>query len=119
MAEHVAGLPQGHRRGPSAWRYRDAGARGRTGTVLSASVPGLGYTREQQEHIQQLARHLLNYHEAFRAYKIAFSKTALASLESVQKRRRMMHEAGQKIESLRALYDMWVDASEEATASSS
>lgn len=25
-----------------------------------------------------------------------------------------MHEAGQKIESLRALYDMWVDASEEA-----
>ncbi|HOP17796.1 MAG: class III poly(R)-hydroxyalkanoic acid synthase subunit PhaE [Chromatiaceae bacterium] len=78
------------------------------------SVPGLGYTREQQEHIQQLARHLLTYHEAFRAYKVAFGKTALASLESVQKRLQDMHAAGQKIESLRALYDMWVDASEEA-----
>lgn len=32
----------------------------------------------------------------------------------MQKRLQVMHEAGQKIESLRALYDMWVDASEEA-----
>lgn len=80
------------------------------------SIPGLGYTREQQESIQQLARHLLNYHDALRAYKLAFAKTAMASLQSVQTRLRAMHEAGEKIESLRALYDMWVDASEEAYA---
>ncbi len=78
------------------------------------SVPGLGYNREQQERMQALARHLLAYHEALRAYKLAFAKTALASLDSVQKRMQALHNEGKAIESLRALYDMWVDASEEA-----
>ncbi len=80
------------------------------------SMPGLGYNREQQERLQQLARHLLAYHDSLRAYKLAFAKTALASLESVQNGWRELHEKGEKIESLRALYDMWVDASEEAYA---
>jgi class III poly(R)-hydroxyalkanoic acid synthase PhaE subunit len=80
------------------------------------SMPGLGYTREQQERIQELARHLLEYHETLRVYKVAFGKTALASLDAVQKRMRALHEKGEKIESLRALYDMWVDASEEVYA---
>ena len=80
------------------------------------SMPGLGYTREQQERMQRLARHLLSYHDAFRAYKLAFAKTALSSLDSVQKRLQKMHKDGKKIESLRGLYDMWVDASEEAYA---
>ena len=84
--------------------------------LRALSMPGLGYTREQQEHIQGLARHLLAYHDALRAYKLAFAKTALASLESVQKRLQALHEKGEKIESLRALYDMWVDASEDAYA---
>jgi predicted flap endonuclease-1-like 5' DNA nuclease len=78
------------------------------------SVPGLGYTREQQERFQELARHLLGYHDALRAYKLAFAKTALASLNEVQARMQSLHEKGEKIESLRALYDMWVDASEAA-----
>jgi polyhydroxyalkanoate synthase subunit PhaE len=82
------------------------------------SMPGLGYTREQQERMQELARHLLDYHESLRAYKVAFGKTALASLDAVQKRLRDLHEKGEKIESLRSLYDMWVDASERSTASS-
>jgi class III poly(R)-hydroxyalkanoic acid synthase PhaE subunit len=80
------------------------------------SMPGLGYTREQQERMQELARHLIAYHDALRAYKIAFAKTALSSLDVVQKRLAKLHEEGKKIESLRALYDMWVDASEEAYA---
>ncbi len=77
------------------------------------SVPGLGYTREQQERLQALARHLLSYHEALRAYKLAFAKTALASLDALQKRMQSLNEEGKAIESLRALYDMWVDVSEE------
>jgi class III poly(R)-hydroxyalkanoic acid synthase PhaE subunit len=84
--------------------------------LRALSMPGLGYTREQQEGMQQLARHLLGYHDALRAYKVAFAKTALASLNAVQKRLQGMHEAGEHIKSLRALYDMWVDASEEAYA---
>ncbi|MDJ0739590.1 MAG: class III poly(R)-hydroxyalkanoic acid synthase subunit PhaE [Gammaproteobacteria bacterium] len=80
------------------------------------SVPGLGYTREQQERFQELARHLLDYHDALRAYKLAFAKTALASLNAVQAHLRELHEKGEKIESMRALYDMWVDASETAYA---
>lgn len=78
------------------------------------SMPGLGYNREQQESMQDLARHLLSYHDALRAYKLAFAKTALSSLDAVQERLGKMHEAGEHIESLRALYDMWVDASEDA-----
>jgi class III poly(R)-hydroxyalkanoic acid synthase PhaE subunit len=84
--------------------------------LRALSMPGLGYTREQQEHMQQLARNLLSYHDALRNYKIAFAKTALSSLNSVQKRLRSLHEEGKTIESLRALYDMWVDASEDAYA---
>lgn len=84
--------------------------------LRALSIPGLGYNREQQEHLQQLARNLLSYHDALRAYKIAFAKTALSSLNSVQKRLQALHQEGQKIESLRALYDMWVDASEDAYA---
>jgi class III poly(R)-hydroxyalkanoic acid synthase PhaE subunit len=84
--------------------------------LRALSIPGLGYTREQQESMQKLARHLLTYHDAFRAYKLAFAKTALASLVSVRKRLEAMHEKGEKIESLRGLYDLWVDASEEAYA---
>lgn len=84
--------------------------------LRALSVPGLGYTREQQERIQLLAHHLLNYHDALRAYKLAFAKTAMASLEAVQMRLREMHEEGETIESLRALYDMWVAASEKAYA---
>lgn len=80
------------------------------------SMPGLGYTREQQERVQELARHLIAYHDALRAYKVAFAKTALSSLDVVQRRLAKLHEKGEKIESLRALYDMWVDASEEAYA---
>jgi class III poly(R)-hydroxyalkanoic acid synthase PhaE subunit len=76
------------------------------------SMPGLGYNREQQEGLQRLARHLLVYHEALRAYKLAFAKTALSSLDAVQKRMAQMHEEGETIDSLRALYDMWVDSSE-------
>jgi class III poly(R)-hydroxyalkanoic acid synthase PhaE subunit len=78
------------------------------------SVPGLGYNREQQERLQELARHLLAYHDALRAYKLAFAKTAQASLNQVQERLRALHGKGEHIESLRALYDMWVDASEAA-----
>ena len=84
--------------------------------LRALSIPGLGYTREQQESIQDLARHLLTYHDAFRAYKLAFAKTALASLDSVRKRLEAMHKEGKNIESLRGLYDMWVDGSEEAYA---
>lgn len=80
--------------------------------LRALSVPGLGYTREQQESLQRLARHLLTYHDAFRAYKLAFAKTALSTLDAVQKRLQAMHEEGNKIDSLRGLYDMWVDASE-------
>jgi class III poly(R)-hydroxyalkanoic acid synthase PhaE subunit len=78
------------------------------------SMPGLGYTREQQEHLQGLARNLLTYHDALRAYKLAFAKTALASLDSVKTRLQDLHANGEKIDSLRGLYDMWVDASEDA-----
>lgn len=84
--------------------------------LRALSIPGLGYTREQQERLQRLARHLLGYHEAVRAYKLAFAKTALSSLDLVQSRLQTMHEEGERIESLRALYDLWVDVSEEAYA---
>jgi class III poly(R)-hydroxyalkanoic acid synthase PhaE subunit len=84
--------------------------------LRALSVPGLGYTREQQERLQRLARHLLAYHDAFRGYKLAFAKMALSTLDAVQKRMQALHKEGSKIDSLRGLYDMWVDASEQVYA---
>jgi class III poly(R)-hydroxyalkanoic acid synthase PhaE subunit len=78
------------------------------------SVPALGYTREVQEQGQEMVRLALEYHRALQAYGMAFRDLGTETLSRLQKRLAESAERQEPVTSLRALYDVWVDCSEEA-----
>lgn len=80
------------------------------------SLPAFGFARESQERGQALARALVEQQEAFGRYNallLEASKRATAKLEGKLGER---SEPGREIQSLRALYDLWIDAAEEGYA---
>ncbi|MGQ0657345.1 MAG: class III poly(R)-hydroxyalkanoic acid synthase subunit PhaE [Chromatiales bacterium] len=78
------------------------------------SVPGLGYTREGQEQIQQMARLVLDYQKAMQDYADAHGRLGAETLDRFYKKIVALTEKGGTITTLRQLYDLWVDCSEEA-----
>ena len=80
------------------------------GRILSS--PGIGYFREPQEKQQQGLRLALEYHQANQAFNQAFLRVATESIQGFQAR---LMELGvdQAPKSLRGLYDLWVEVSEE------
>lgn len=80
------------------------------------SVPGIGYTREMQEHAQEGARLLHDYQSAFQDYAAAFSRLGEQTLDRLGRKLMGLAENGESITSLRQVYDLWVDAGEEAYA---
>ncbi len=89
-----------------------AGARAHAERLLD--LPGLGYTRQWQEQWQKLGRLTLDYHQAWEAYAAAFRPLAADALERLQRRLADRAGRGEPVSTLRELYDLWVDASEEA-----
>jgi len=80
------------------------------GKVLSS--PGIGYFREPQEKQQKGAQLALDYNQANLAFNQAFLQIALESIQGFQTRLlKLDTESAPK--SLRELYDMWVEVSEE------
>ena len=80
------------------------------------SVPPLGYTREWQEQVQESARYWMDYEEALRKYNQVFGKVALRALDLFQRRIMDMAGKGERLDSLRGLYNLWIDCGEEAYA---
>lgn len=78
------------------------------------SVPALGYTREVQEQGQEMVRLALEYQRALQAYGMAFRELGMETLSRLQKRLTERAERQDPVTSLRGLYDLWVDCSEEA-----
>ena len=66
--------------------------------------------------MQQIARRAIEYQEADLAYKLAFSKTGLHGVEELRKRLQSMASAGEKVETFRELYDLWVEVNEDVYA---
>jgi class III poly(R)-hydroxyalkanoic acid synthase PhaE subunit len=81
------------------------------------SVPGVGYTREGQEQLQQLGRLMLDYQKASQDYLNAHTKLGADALDRLYRKIIALTEKGEKVTSLRQLYDLWVDASEEVYGS--
>ena len=80
------------------------------GKVLEA--PGVGYFREPQEKQQKGLQLALDYQEANFKFNQAFLRVALESIQGFQKRLLGLDGDGMP-SSLRQLYDLWVEISEE------
>ncbi len=80
------------------------------GRVLEA--PGVGYFREPQEKLQKGAQLALDYQEANFRFNQAFLRVAIESIQGFQNH--LLGLEGDSIpKSLRELYDLWVEISEE------
>jgi len=80
------------------------------GKILSS--PGIGYFREPQEKQQKGIQLALEYHEANQAFNQAFLRIASESIQGFQARL-MKLDAATAPRSLREIYDLWVEISEE------
>ena len=80
------------------------------GKVLSS--PGIGYFREPQEKQQKGTKLALDYQQANFAFNQAFLQIALESIQGFQTRLLKL-DTKTAPKSLRELYDLWVEVSEE------
>ncbi len=81
------------------------------------ATPGLGYTREHQEQLQKLGSLIVAYQKTFNEYTLAYTKMGKRSIERVKERLNEREAAGEApIDSTKALFDLWVDCSEEVYA---
>ncbi len=79
-------------------------------------APAFGIAREHQEHYQRTAVALFDYEQALREYNRLMLKASQRGFELFERRLADHAEPGRTIESLKALYDLWVDAAEDAYA---
>jgi class III poly(R)-hydroxyalkanoic acid synthase PhaE subunit len=79
-------------------------------------VPAFGFLREHQEHYQKMAVALIDYQEQTNRYNTLIMKASQRGFELFESKLAAREEPGRQIDSLRALYDLWVDAAEEAYA---
>ncbi len=78
--------------------------------------PAFGYKREQQEQQQALQRAMLDHAEASGRYQQLMLRAQLEGADRLQKRLAERSQASQPVESLKSLYDLWIDCAEEAYA---
>jgi hypothetical protein len=76
-------------------------------------IPAFGLNREQQMQQQALAAALLESMQASARYQELIQR---ANTQGMQRLQDKLAEPGRQIDSLKGLYDLWVDASEEVYA---
>jgi len=79
-------------------------------------APAFGYAREHQEHYQKMLAAFAEYQEALKHYNALILKSSERSFAIFEDKLAERAEPGRQIDSLRALYDLWVDAAEQAYA---
>lgn len=79
-------------------------------------APAFGYAREHQEHYQKMAVAFVEFQQASKRYNALIMKASQRSFEILESKLAERSEPGRQIDSVRALYDLWVDAAEEAYA---
>ncbi|MDD3518399.1 MAG: class III poly(R)-hydroxyalkanoic acid synthase subunit PhaE [Chromatiales bacterium] len=101
-----------------ALRPEDAGADLHAGLERFLSIPAVGYTREAQEQHQTLARLMLDYQQALREFQLGLSQSGLEAVEDFRRllTERAASEDAEPLTSVRQIYDLWVDACENAYA---
>lgn len=79
-------------------------------------MPAFGYAREQQEQQQALQQAILDHLEASKRYQDLMLRAQMQGADRLQQKLAERTQANQPVESLKALYDLWIDAAEEAYA---
>jgi polyhydroxyalkanoate synthase subunit PhaE len=79
-------------------------------------MPAFGFKREQQERAQQFALAQMEYQEAMSAYNAQMLRASKLSYEKLELKLAEREDPGRQLESLRAVYDLWIDAAEDAYA---
>lgn len=77
-------------------------------------MPAIGYSRESQEHLQKAIHLQMEHQQAAQKLTMAMSKVTAEAMDLMFKKLVDMGQRGESIKSLRALYDLWVDCSEES-----
>lgn len=79
-------------------------------------TPGFGLDREQQMKQQELGMAMLASMQASARYQELIQRANTQGMQRLQEKLAEHTAPGRQIESLKGLYDLWVDASEEAYA---
>ena len=79
-------------------------------------MPAFGFAREHQERWQKLARAQIDYQQQTSAYNALMLKAAQRAFEVFEDKLAGRSEPGRQLRSARALFDLWIDAAEEAYA---
>ena len=77
-------------------------------------MPAFGPGREQQERDQKLAKAWSELHTYQLHYQALLAKAARLGVERLESRLAERAEPGRQIEQMRELYNLWIDAAEEA-----
>ena len=106
---------QGFARQWQTWLQNAGGALG-IGNPAASPTPAFGMDREQHMQQQALAQAMLAAMQAAGRYQALIQRANAQGLERLQEKLAEHAEPGRQISSLKGLYDLWVDASEEAYA---
>lgn len=80
------------------------------------NTPAFGLGREHQERAQKLVQAQMEYQQRVADYNGQLAKAAQGAFERFENKLAERSEPGRQIESARALFDLWIDAAEEAWA---
>lgn len=79
-------------------------------------VPAFGYAREHQEHYQRMATAWLDCQRETNRYHVLIARASRRAFEVFEEKLAERGESGRPVDSVRGLYDLWVDAAEDAYA---
>jgi polyhydroxyalkanoate synthase subunit PhaE len=79
-------------------------------------IPTFGLSREQQMQQQDMAAAVMEAMQASSRYQALIQRASAQGVERMQDKLAQHAEPGRQIDSPKALYDLWVDASEESYA---
>jgi len=79
-------------------------------------MPAFGFAREHQERWQKLAQAQMDYQQQTSAYNALMLKAAQRAYEVFEQKLTERSAPGRQLGTARALFDLWIDAAEEAYA---
>ena len=80
------------------------------------SMPGVGLSRELQEKVQKTLLSFKDYQENLADYQTAMNEVTVAAMDKLKDKLSTMGKNKETVESLRHIYDIWVDCNEDSYA---